>query len=474
MNKTLFIVLGCSLMLPSYVMASASTTWQTAANGMTGSIKTGVDTDSKSTTRPTYNAGNFIIKSSLAGLGNGTHEYDKIYTVIAEKRYENGACLKPVQISCYADAGWKDDTSLTRYATASTTACQTFCAEGYSGSECKTKTSDTTDQTTAATNSWAAENYTFSGYAGDTDYESNTLSKAMYLYAHKYYNTQEADILLGVTKYLTNGVLVAPISVVCGSRRKKKDDHIFVKIQSESSGEILLCSDGYVPNTDKTDCVAKSDKSNIPGVVVQNEDGSFTKETEETTISLYDSLKAKPGFDESIHQIVNTGSTLAIACKNDLYGFASADSLKCEECITENSKKSGISKQADGIGYGVCVRCQTGQIFDSTTNKCETAIALSKSDMQYGLDEATKGNAVINQCWTKSLDPDEYKQCVLSDGKSDIKTQTIDLTSLKTKKLGYYTKPDSGTSVSTDINIDSVGGFGTMTNGYTFEKKVLK
>lgn len=417
MNKTLFIVLGCSLMLPSYVMASASTTWQTAANGMTGSIKTGVDTDSKSTTRPTYNAGNFIIKSSLAGLGNGTHEYDTIYTVIAEKRYENGACLRPVQISCYADAGWKDDTSLTRYATASTTACQTFCAEGYSGSECKTKTSDTTDQTTAATNSWAAENYTFSGYAGDTDYESKTLSKAMYLYAHKYYNTQEADILLGVTKYLTNGVLVAPISVVCGSRRKRKDDHIFVKIQSESSGEILLCSDGYVPNTDKTDCVAKSDKSNIPGVVVQNEDGSFTKETEETTISLYDSLKAKPGFDESIHQIVNTGSTLAIACKNDLYGFAAADSLKCEECITGNSKKSGISKQADGIGYGVCVRCQTGQIFDSTTNKCETAIALSKSDMQYGLDEATKGNAVINQCWTKSLDPEEYKQCVLSDSK---------------------------------------------------------
>ena len=62
MNKTLFIVLSCSLILPSHVMASASTTWQTAANRMIGSIKTGVDTDSKSTTRPTYDAGNFIIK----------------------------------------------------------------------------------------------------------------------------------------------------------------------------------------------------------------------------------------------------------------------------------------------------------------------------------------------------------------------------------------------------------------------------
>lgn len=418
MNKTLYVVFTGLLMMPSYVMASASTTWNSAFTKMNPSIKLDVDTDTKNTTRPTYNAGDFIIKNSLAGLGNGEYEYDKIYTVIAEKRYANGACLRPVQISCYADAGWKDDTSQTRYAPAKSvaSACQIFCADGYYGSDCSKKADAKTEVTTPATNTWNAASYAFdSSYSGDTTYESKTLQKAMYLYAHKYYNEHEADILLGVTNFLKNGVKVAPIAVLCGSRRKKKDDHIFVKIQSEPSGEVLLCSQGYVPNADKTDCVTPTDIEQISGVVVQNEDGSFTKKTEEKSISLYDTLKAKPGFDENIHQIVNTGSTLAIACKNPSHGFVSVDSLQCAECVVGTSKKSGISKQANGIGYGVCVKCQTGQIFNATAGKCETARGLSRSDMQYGQNDQTKTSLVVNQCWTKISDFEAYRKCVLSE-----------------------------------------------------------
>lgn len=414
MNKALFVVLMCLWVIPSYVFASASSTWSTAYNTLNKSLVSGRDTDSKSTSRPTYDAGDFIIKSSLAGLGNGSHEYDKIYAVIAEKKFENGACLRPVQISCWADAGWKDDTSHTRYSAATSVAskCQVFCADGYYGDTCSKKPDGNSKETSPATGQWQGASFTFGSHSGNTSFESS-LQGAMYLYAYKHYNNQEADVVLGVTKFLPNGVKVAPVNVMCGSRRKKKDDHLFVKIKSEASGEVLLCSEGYIPNDANTDCVVPPESEKVPGVVVQNDDGSHTKITDTKTISLRDSLRAKPGFDEKIHEIVNTGKTLAIACKNKSHGFVSADSLTCVECVTGTSKKAGVSKPSDGVGYGVCVKCKTGEIFDDKANRCQEAKAISKNDMQYGQNSKTKAAAVVTQCWTKTDDAAVYKDCVL-------------------------------------------------------------
>ena len=418
MNKTLFLVLAGLMLVPSQVKASASDTWGTAYTTLSGSLKSGVDTDSKSVTQPTFEAGDFVIKNILAGLGNSSHEYDRIYAVIAEKKYENGACLRPVQISCWADKGWKDDTSHTRYSAATSIAseCQIFCADGYYTKDvskpCAAKQDGEAEITTSEAGNWNAAAYTFGGYAGDTTYETS-LQSAMYLYAYKYYNSHEADVLLGVTDFLPNGVKVAPVNVMCGSRRKKKDDHIFVKIKSEESGEVLLCPNGYIPNEDKTDCIVLPKSEMVPGVTVQNEDGSFTKKTDQETMSLNDILKSKPGFDENVHQILNTGTTLVIACKNKTQGFSSPDSLNCTECTTTPSQKVGIARPENGVGYGVCVRCQTGEFFNTKTNKCETAITLSKSDMQYGKKERTKTAKVDSPCWTRTSDAEMYRKCIL-------------------------------------------------------------
>lgn len=416
MKKALYIGFAFFLLMPSYAMASAGDTWSAAFKTLSQSIGSGADTDSRNKTRPTFDAGDFVMKAELAGLGNGSHEYDKIYSIVAEKRFKNGVCLRPVQISCYAKSGHLDDTSHTRYkANGDVAACQVYCADGFTGSDCSTKITDATSDgsTKSPASDWRSEEYTFSGQEGSTSYESDTLSAVMYAYAHKWYKNQEADILLGVTKFTPNGVKVAPVTVVCGSRRANKDDHIFVKLKSVPAGEVLLCTNGYTPNQDKTDCV-EFDSAQVAGVVVQNESGSYTKKTDEKQMSLYDTLKAKPGYDEKIHQIIDTGSTLAIVCKNHLHGFVSPDSLECVECISENSAKSGVARPANGIAYGVCVKCPTGKIFDVEANQCEDALALSKSDMQYGQDMRTKSSAVVNQCWTKVSDPDEYKNCILN------------------------------------------------------------
>lgn len=416
MKKALYIGFAFFLLMPSYAMASAGDTWSAAFKTLSQSIGSGADTDSRNKTRPTFDAGDFVMKSELAGLGNGSHEYDKIYSIVAEKQFKNGACLRPVQISCYASSGYMDDTSHTRYkANGDVTGCQVYCADGFTGSDCSIKTAEESanGSTKSPASDWRSSDYTFSGREGDTDYEKNNLKGAMYAYAHKWYKNQEADILLGVTKFTQNGVKVAPVTVVCGSRRKNKDDHIFVKIQSNSSGEVLLCTNGYVPNQDKTDCVEYS-SDQVAGVVVQNESGAYAKKTDEKVMSLYDTLKAKPGYDEKVHQIIDTGTTLVIACKNHLYGFVSPDSLECIECISENSKKSGVARPDNGVAYGVCVKCQTGKVFDINTNQCEDALALSKSDMQYGQNMRTKSSAVVNQCWTKVSDPEDYEKCILN------------------------------------------------------------
>ena len=416
MKQALYIGFAFFLLMPSYAMASAGDTWSAASKTLSQSIGSGADTDSRNKTRPTFDAGDFVMTAALAGLGNGSHEYDKIYSIVAEKRFKNGACLRPVQISCYASSGYMDDTSHTRYkANGDVAACQVYCADGFTGSDCSIKTAEASadGSTKSPASDWRSSDYTFSGHEGNKNYEESNLKGAMYVYAPKWYKNQEADILLGVTKFTQNGVTVAPVTVVCGSRRKNKDDHIFVKIKSNSSGEVLLCTNGYVPNQDKTDCV-EYNSDQVAGVVVQNESGAYTKKTDEKQMSLYDTLKAKPGYDEKIHQIIDTGSTLAIVCKNHLHGFVSPDSLECVECISENSAKSGVARPDNGVAYGVCVKCQTGKVFDITTNQCEDALALSKSDMQYGQNMRTKSSAVVNQCWTKVSDPEDYEKCILN------------------------------------------------------------
>ena len=92
---------------------------------------------------------------------------------------------------------------------------------------------------------------------------------------------------------------------------------------------------------------------------------------------------------------------------------SSTDSLNCAECITTPSQKVGIARPENGVGYGVCVRCQTGEFFNTKTNRCETAITLFKSDMQYGKQERTKKEQVDSQCWTKTSDAEMYRKCIL-------------------------------------------------------------
>ncbi|MDR2412589.1 MAG: hypothetical protein LBD50_00055 [Rickettsiales bacterium] len=107
-------------------------------------------------------------------------------------------------------------------------------------------------------------------------------------------------------------------------------------------------------------------------------------------------------FNAGVHSIKDNGSCSKFECTDTAAGFKSATDRECVACNQDN--RYGVDAN------GVCIQCQTGQIFDKTSKACKQASSLSVLDLQYGIGK-TSDIDLIQQCWIK-LEPMSYNCCV--------------------------------------------------------------
>lgn len=191
----------------------------------------------------------------------------------------------------------------------------------------------------------------------------------------------------------------------------------------------LLCPSGYKPNSVGTDCEeikvvttdtkADGDGSsttvNADTSIVREEtpDGSVVEYTDTKKISQIDALKSQSGYNSAIHSVYNYAQDdknpkFAVFCKDDSTGLESPDSLNCVACTS--SLRRGVCLE-NNPGFGVCVQCGVGKVYDKKSCKCVNAVAYSMKDLAFGENEKAALNRV---CWAKD-DNDKYRECVFWD-----------------------------------------------------------
>ncbi|MBR4475864.1 MAG: hypothetical protein IKP05_04295 [Alphaproteobacteria bacterium] len=162
----------------------------------------------------------------------------------------------------------------------------------------------------------------------------------------------------------------------------------------------LVCKIGYMPNTQKTDCIPiPAPGSDTAG----NDDNGTTIDTSApvTEASLCEGWKE--GFSDELHEFYkgNNATCYVYRCKMPGFGFADDRKVQCVDCT------SGTRNGVDNI-TGKCIKCNSGEIFDTNINGCKKLKKITKDQLLYGNKSAND----TDPCWQKF--GTEYTQCVLS------------------------------------------------------------
>ena len=181
----------------------------------------------------------------------------------------------------------------------------------------------------------------------------------------------------------------------CGRKSKSPFEHDVILVISDwlENGHGVYAQPFVVhPDYDSEACAleeARSTGTTCP---------TFTNDKfNDTTMEWY--------YADSCPNNYNYTGGFAFRCTDPDYGFKSATELFCIECPED--KRNGISED------GVCIKCETGQIFDSSVKgNCVTATALDKDRMRFGPHQSAS-TPLTQQCWTKA-DTDEYADCVFN------------------------------------------------------------
>lgn len=320
---------------------------------------------------------------------------------VARKIYENGAYICPVQIQgmnqkgswytwidyLWLDNGWN---------------CETLCKPGYSGDECNVhderiscpnkkifdghipynynliKPADNSNNGQKRIHTQDMEVLNFTNAIGDTF--ATALSEATH-------------VVLGVTKMLDHGVMVAPIKII-GEREKVAEKNInkgkksWIKSAQSNGQDIILCQPGYAANTDKTDCVKTTEcKINMDNMCVGYKKNDYDEDSQVLKIK-----NLKPEINDTGHIVLKTCTYFE--CKP---GYIKSQNNKgCVDCST--NARQGVNKS------GQCEICKGSQIFDVEQEKCTNSIPLAKGQLEHGIN----GDS---ECWMET-GSDAYKKCV--------------------------------------------------------------
>ena len=283
--------------------------------------------------------------------------------------------------------------------------CVWLCRPGFFGARCEqkntvdVKTCDTTKLSQSDYDSVAlvAANTTSNIEDSIPNFAANAYEKCHN--NQKHIRDQEHDLILAISDWLPSGHGARVRAYMVLARQENYDNISWVDVYPAASiqndtgsnvSSVLLCKNGYKPNSDKTDCIPI--KAEVCG------------ETNWCTGWI------ESNFDSSKHMKVAVGDCIQWRCKDSAAALQKSGSNVCEPCVVT---------QMDGINpeNGTCHHCEEGKVFSKTNkngNYCADTKYLDKNALMYGT--ATKSSAIKEQCWTK-INVEEYKKCVMGAAK---------------------------------------------------------
>lgn len=335
----------------------------------------------------------------------------------ARKIYDHGAEFCPVQIQAANKNGkywvWLDYYWIKNDGVWEN--CKTVCVKGFTGTTCGTQgveacsttnssspqgggvfgrgaipeffknlpkwTSLRPEMTTSTTNSYGETiNSTTNSETGDS--HRHTMEMDVISYSNTYGTDDEGrkanHVVLGVVGKVAHGIKVAPIKIV--GQRSKTGGGIksWIKSAQSNGGGVLLCYDGYTPNSNGTACECTSgDLSDTDWC------SGWTEPTDNSG-----------NYDSYIDTTDPNNPCKKYKCI-DSYGFEEG-TLTCVSCATTRTQGVNLS--------GECIKCNNpNEMF--TNDGCKKYMRLSTLHLVDGFYN-------IGKCWMKS-DPSEYKNCVL-------------------------------------------------------------
>ena len=325
-----------------------------------------------------------------------TDEYSKL--VFGAVQVENGGLkLCPLQLEA---PNTKKQGAWTEYLLpASEAECVWLCKEGYTGPNCEFFVSDygtykpkSCDSTLLVKEKYS--NMTFVKNGGNVEDSIPMFSFNQKILCGSKHATGEWDVLLLLRNWLPSGhgakVQLTAVGAWNEGYRSNKSTPVLAELPT--SGSVLVCKNGYMPNEDKTDCIAIDEvicgeKKICPG---------------------YDWDK----YDESQHILAISETTpecyeFRCAGQNTAFDATNMAEFKCVQINVAENISGGIDPET-----GISVVCAIGEIFDRETATCKSTVGYSKSDLRYGKGNTKDSNKKLDeQCWTKST-VDDYKACV--------------------------------------------------------------
>lgn len=384
LGKITFVI-GALCMLQSSAYAINTTTDYWEAWGYAGQQDTkGVDIP-----------GELILDGCVGkGCRKASHgDEGAVAVVVAEQITEHGGFFCPYQFQCANKR--KNKHSWTVYYQPngfSRSKCAWLCEKGYSGVGCTKQYDVMPDPGDVVANLKSGISVRTKG-GWLTNYETNITGFKVwnhYWYPGKYDDHGEYDVVLGVVKYLQNGVIATPVQLGCKwDGWKGVTSWVEGAAPATQTGKKLLCKEGFIPNENNTDCVHATEG------MLEVMDLTFCENF------------PMSNYMPSLHRLVKNeelGCSMYF-CRDASKAFASAgDVTNCTDCAS--SIRGGPSNRD-----GTCVTCnQVGQYFDG--KDCKTAVAYSKLDLQYGKGKTKSTTSdVSEQCWIYTS-PDEYANCV--------------------------------------------------------------
>ncbi|MBQ4070388.1 MAG: hypothetical protein IJD52_03375 [Alphaproteobacteria bacterium] len=284
--------------------------------------------------------------------------------------------------------------------------CVWLCEKGFSGANCAPQKATLNEDVSPLSMSFPreialkkneADGIYNSSLAGNINVFSQTKNCTVGNNKTNGKDCGEINIVLGVTKVMENGAMVAPVHVGCQWKDWSGVNSSVHSVRRCGANEKILCRPGYTPNATETDCVLASQD------MITVRDLTFCKG--------FDPNK----YNSKDHVLDQSGDCVRYFCRDNNMTFAAVDDTTCVACA--KGALGGPNKED-----GTCVKCEMGQYFDQDTNSCKTAVAFSKIDMMYGRGMTKNDHKVLDtQCWTLTK-PDDYRTCVFSGADNSLRT----------------------------------------------------
>lgn len=209
-------------------------------------------------------------------------------------------------------------------------------------------------------------------------------------FQYEEFNNGSHMVVLGVTKFLSHGVIAQPVYLKCTRYNWKHNDSSMTEVLAANGTAKLLCASGYKPNADNSDCEM------------------FDPEMEKLQQLTFCANFPVDKYDAEKHELMADGACAKFFCKDSGQAFKARGDTECIDC--SNTVIGGAS-----LVDGTCKKCEIGQYFNKKTDACESASAYTKTDVRYGKGNTQSSKPFISHCWPIVL-PEDFKKCVQNGG----------------------------------------------------------